>query len=109
MVLILRNWYDSKTEHHRIMIPLIPSYAITIHKSQGQTLDKIIINLGHREFASGLTYTALSRAKKLQNIRFDTSFDNHFPSLLRFKNIFTQNKFKKRLQEETRLAGMSIL
>ena len=72
-------------------------------------LDKIIINLGHREFASGLTYTALSRAKKLQNIRFDTSFDNHFPSLLRFKNIFTQNKFKKRLHEETRLAGMSIL
>ena len=54
------------------MIPLIPSYAITIHKSQGQTLDKIIINLGHREFASGLTYTALSRTTKLQNIRFDT-------------------------------------
>ena len=82
---ILRNWYESKTEHHRIMIPLIPSYAISIHKSQGQTLDKIIINLGHSEFASGLTYTALSRTTKLQNIRFDTSFDNVFPSLLRFK------------------------
>ena len=91
------------------MIPLIPSYAITIHKSQGQTLDKIIINLGHREFASGLTYTALSRTTKLQNIRFDTSFDNLFPNLLRFKNIFRRKKFEKRLQEERRLAALSIL
>ena len=63
----------------------------------------------HREFASGLTYTALSRTTKLQNIRFDTSFDNLFPNLLRFKNIFRRKKFEKRLQEERRLAALSIL
>ena len=61
---VTRNWYDSKVEYQRTMIPLIPSYAITIHKSQGQTLDKIILNIGEKEYASGLTYTALSRAKK---------------------------------------------
>ena len=104
IVPVLRNWYESKTEHHRIMLPLIPSYAITIHKSQGQTLDKIIVNLGDKEFASGLTYTALSRATKLQNIKFDP-----FPNLSRIKSIFTKEKFKKRLQEEKRLAALSIL
>ena len=53
------------------MLPISPSYAITIHKSQGQTLDKIILNLGEHEFSPGLTYTALSRAKKLQDIALD--------------------------------------
>ena len=61
---VTRNWYDSKVECQRTMIPLIPSYAITIHKRQGQTLYKIILNIGEKEYASGLTYTALSRAKK---------------------------------------------
>jgi ATP-dependent DNA helicase PIF1 len=49
IVPVLRNWFESRTEHHRTMLPLIPSCAITIHKSQGQTLDKIILNLGGRE------------------------------------------------------------
>ena len=104
IVPVLRNWYESKTEHHRTMLPLIPSYAITIHKSQGQTLDKIIVNLGDREFASGLTYTALSRTTKLQNIKFDP-----FPIKERMLNIFKKENFKKRLKEENRLASLSIL
>ena len=104
IVPILRNWYESKTEHHRIMLPLIPSYAITIHKSQGQTFDKVILNIGDNEFASGLTYTALSRAKKLQNIRFDP----RIPNQSRFLKIFTK-KFKRRLQEEERIQNLSIL
>ena len=86
------------------MLPLIPSYAITIHKSQGQTLNKIIVDLRTREFASGLTYTALSRTTKLQNIRFEP-----FPSLERITDIFRTNKFKKRLEEEKRLTTLSIL
>ena len=52
---VQRKWYVSSAEYSRRMIPLTPSYAITIHKSQGQTLNKIILNLGDKEFASGLT------------------------------------------------------
>ena len=86
------------------MLPLIPSYAITIHKSQGQTLNKIILNIGEKEFASGLTYTAISRATKLENIIFQMPF----PNFVRFENIFKTNKFKKRLAEEDRLKSLSV-
>ena len=80
------------------MLPIAPSYAITIHKSQGLTLDKIILNLGKHEFSSGLTYTALSRAKKLQDIAFDI-----FPTVHRIMEIFRSERFKERLAEEERL------
>ena len=56
------------------------------------------------EFASGLTYTGLSRAKKFQNVKFDP-----FPSEQRIKNIFTTNKFKKRVKEEERIGTLSII
>ena len=105
IVPVTRNCYESKTEYQRTMLPLIPSYAITIHKSQGQTFDKVILNLGEKEFASGLTYTALSRTTKLENIKFE-----QFPDEKRMTDkIFNNPKFKKRLKEEQRIASYSII
>lgn len=49
-------------------IPLSYGYAITVHKSQGKTLEYIEIDLGNC-FAYGMGYTVLSRAKQLKNIR----------------------------------------
>ena len=65
-----RSWTEGRVNYHREMIPLIPAYGISIHKSQGQTLDKIMINLGPKEFASGLTYTALTRSRGLSTMAF---------------------------------------
>ena len=36
-----------------------------MHKSQGQTLDKAVIDLGPKEAYTGLTFVCLSRAKRL--------------------------------------------
>lgn len=47
--------------------PIKHGYAITIHKSQGCTLDKAIINIP-RAFCHGQTYVALSRVKTLDGI-----------------------------------------
>ena len=49
-------------------IPLKLAWAITIHKSQGKTFEKVIIDLGNGSFAHGQTYVALSRCTSLEGI-----------------------------------------
>lgn len=50
-------------------LPLKSGYAYTCHKSQGLTLEAYNLDLGKRgAFAAGMTYVALSRAKKIQSI-----------------------------------------
>ncbi len=49
-------------------IPLRLGYALTIHKSQGRTLDRAIIDMGSGAFASGQTYVALSRVRAMDGL-----------------------------------------
>jgi len=70
-----------------VQYPLRLAWAVTIHKSQGLTFDKVIINAA-RAFAAGQVYVALSRCRTLEGIVLSTPLDyvelDNDPSVLRY-------------------------
>jgi len=73
---VRRSWSNSGSHCSHLQIPLRLSWAVTIHKSQGLALDKAVIDVGKKEFSSGLTYVACSCVR------------HHFLLLLFLMNIF---------------------
>ncbi|MBQ7531195.1 MAG: AAA family ATPase, partial [Paludibacteraceae bacterium] len=70
-----------------VQYPLRLAWAVTIHKSQGLTFDKVIIDAA-RAFAAGQVYVALSRCRTLEGIVLSTPLDyvelDNDPSVLRY-------------------------
>lgn len=62
--LIRKTPYIQRTKQ----FPIKLAYAFTIHKAQGQTYEKVILDLNSHIFAPGQLYVALSRAKSLQGL-----------------------------------------
>ena len=62
------EWVDNSEVYNRKKFPLMLSWAYTIHKSQGKTLDKAIIDLGTTEKCSEMTLVALSRVRKIRHL-----------------------------------------
>ncbi len=64
-----------------LQFPLIPATALTIHSSQGLSLDECVIDL-HQSFASGHVYVAMSRLRTAEGLtlasdKFDVLVDKH--------------------------------
>ncbi|GAB4538901.1 MAG: hypothetical protein Fur0020_07810 [Thermodesulfovibrionia bacterium] len=59
---------SSRTAGSFTQYPIRLSWAVTIHKSQGKTFDKVIIDLGRGTFAHGQVYVALSRCTSFDGI-----------------------------------------
>jgi hypothetical protein len=75
----------------RRQFPIIPAYAITINKSQGQTFDHVGIDLQTAVFSHGQLYVALSRSRNRDNVRVRIEPNPQQGQLLKDGRQFTRN------------------
>ena len=97
---VRHTWKGKKGPCSRLQIPICLAWAITVHKSQGLTMQEATIDLGKKEFAAGLSFVAISRVCALENIIFSPF------SLERLQRVKTSKRLQERLVEERRLFSM---
>ena len=91
------EWMADGKHLSRQQVPLRLRYAMTIHKSQGQTLTKAVVDLGKGERVAGCTFVATSRVRSIHDIVFEPmTFD-------RLKAIGRSKGMQKQLEAEERL------
>ena len=97
-----------------VQYPMMLAWAVTIHKSQGKTFDKVIIDTGPGIFAAGQLYVALSRCrtiggivlrKRLERKHIFTDF-----RVIRFLTRYQYRKSEERipLEEKVRMIKDAI-
>jgi hypothetical protein len=62
---------------YRRQFPVVLASAITINKSQGLTLPKTVVGLGKKEMVGGITFVAISRVKRIEDLAFAELFHSH--------------------------------
>jgi ATP-dependent exoDNAse (exonuclease V) alpha subunit len=65
----------SKTAGSFTQYPMMLAWAITIHKSQGKTFERVLVDVGSGTFAHGQLYVALSRCTTLEGIVLATPIE----------------------------------
>lgn len=66
----------------RHQFPVRVAFAMTIHKAQGQTFDKVAVSLPRPCFTHGQLYVAVSRVRRFEDLTIHVSNEN-----LRTKNV----------------------
>jgi ATP-dependent exoDNAse (exonuclease V) alpha subunit len=58
------------------MLPMILGYAMSIHRLQGDTMGKVILNPGETKFPFGLLLVGATRTKTFEGLAFTSPFPN---------------------------------
>ena len=96
-----RTWSSSGVQCSRLQLPLKLAWAVTIHKSQGLNLDKVVIDVGKREFSTGLTFVACSHVRQLQDLLFSPPFP-----FQRLASLANSCQLNERKEEDKRLRSL---
>ena len=79
-------------------LPLKLAWGLTIHKSQGLTLEKATINIGNKE-RQGLTFTTISRVKGLDGLRIQPPFTyDRYEKMAKGAAVASRKKEEERLK-----------
>ncbi len=100
IVSVRHTWKGKKGLCSRLQISLCLAWAITMHKSQGLTLEKTVIDLRRKEFAAGLSFVTISWIPTLNNMLFSPF------SLKRLHHIKNCKRLHERIAEENCLISM---
>ena len=103
---ITRTWEKGSRKHSRTMFPVVLAYAISIHKSQGLTLKRIVMDISKRDFQTGLTYVGISRVKELAGIMFDRYFD--ISRFLEKPNDIRQLRMEDQINRSKQIPSMGL-
>ncbi|PZF62387.1 helicase [Curtobacterium sp. MCBD17_034] len=80
--------------------PLRLAWAVTIHKSQGKTYDRAVVDLGNRVFSAGQAYVALSRITSLDGLYMTRD--------LRPRDIIVDNDVRRFMSEAPRIVATAL-
>ena len=93
-----RTWSNSGVQCSRLQLPLKLAWAVTIHKSQGLTLNKVVVDIGKKEFSCGLTFVACSRVRHITDLLFTPPF-----TFQRLSSLSNSQRLHERQLEDQRL------
>lgn len=81
-------------ELRRRQFPIRPSFAMTINKSQGQTMDMVGVYLPNDVFSHGQLYVALSRVGAADRLKVMVKGGHRHPTM---SGVFTKNVVLRQL------------
>ncbi|KAK3915793.1 ATP-dependent DNA helicase pfh1 [Frankliniella fusca] len=105
----------SSLKVNRKQFPLTLAHALTVHKSQGQSLKQVVVHLGKRRMSREQLYVACSRATSLRGLFIIGTFKEPTPipktshlrtEMKRWKNHKVVPKFKKLTEDNNQLKIM---
>ncbi len=104
---IFESFFDEKekiikrrTVGSFLQIPVQLAWAITIHKSQGKTFDKVIVDIGGGTFSPGQVYVALSRCSNFEGLVLKKPIEKkHIWLDRRVVKFITQYQYQKSEQQ----------
>jgi ATP-dependent DNA helicase PIF1 len=113
---IFRFQYDSEADRIEsesvgsfTQYPLRLAWAVTIHKSQGKTFDRVVVDIGRGAFAHGQVYVALSRCTSFEGLVLRTPIrKSHIWMDWRIVRFLTRFQYKK-AEEALPAAGKRAL
>ena len=91
---------NSTGNFERLQLPLKLVWSITIHKSQGLTINKAIVDIGTKEAVAGLAYVAISRVRSLDDLYVEPM------TYERLRAVINATNFQYRKKEESRIDKM---
>lgn len=90
---VTRDWNYKNNYCSRTQLPVSIAYAISIHKAQGQTLDKVKVDVGPCEKNLGQAYVALSRVRNISDLILINKYPKKRYNSIKEAKLFQDRQF----------------